>query len=78
MQSAKRNFINTKSHAFTEFGPRSLRFSSFKISKTAGLIETKLNIGVGSQSLFTGSGSHDHDGRHAHLWQKGFEIHLRN
>ena len=70
-------FINTKAQSFIDpfdLYPGCLRFSYliFFTSKTAGLIETKLHVAllldVGNESLFMGSGSHDEDGCHAHIW----------
>ena len=33
---------------------------------------------MGNESLFAGSGSHDQDGRHAHIWYKPFKNLLQN
>ena len=30
-------------------------------------------MGRGNESLFVGSGSHDQDGHHAHIWLKCFQ-----
>ena len=36
-------------------------------------------LGRGNENLFTVSGSHDQDGRHAHIWLKPFKnLLLRN
>ena len=58
--------------------PRSgVRLSSSSISKifseTAGPIKAKFYVeppwlGGGNKSLFMAAGSHDQDGRHAHIW----------
>ena len=36
------------------------------------------SVGLGNESLFTGSGSHDHYGHHAHIWWKPFKNLLQN
>ena len=35
-------------------------------------------LGRGNESLFTACGSHDQDGRHAHIWLKPFKNLLQN
>ena len=35
-------------------------------------------MGWGNESLFVGSGSHDQDGRHVHIWEKPFKNLLQN
>ena len=36
------------------------------------------SLGRGNESLFAASGSHDQDGRHAHIWEKPFKNLLQN
>ena len=33
----------------------------------------RASLGRGKESLFAASGSHDQDGRHAHIWEKLFK-----
>ena len=36
------------------------------------------SLGRGKEILFVASGSHDHDGRHTHIWSKPFKNLLQN
>ena len=61
-------------YSWSGIHPASVRRKQFQISFSPKLLaQSKPNfiwshLGRGNESLFTAFGSHDQDGRHAHIW----------